>query len=218
MVTSKYDGSKQRYRLKKIGAYSIARTGFFKVNGKKYYGWEDGRGYVMRATTKWVSGKWYRANASGALTNVNGQTSKHIARYVNWAIAIANDDSHGYTQDLNGRWGPDYDCSSLVASALRAAGFPESGATYTGNMLECLKLIGFKWHTDLSKLKRGDILLVHADYRQHTEIYIGKGRLVGAHSSETGGIYGKTGDQTGNEISVTSYYNAPWQGFLRYRG
>ena len=34
---------------------------------------------------------------------------------VTWAIRIANDPAHGYDQD--NRWGPDYDCSSLVISA-----------------------------------------------------------------------------------------------------
>ncbi|MFR8905050.1 MAG: hypothetical protein ACLVHS_14945 [Blautia wexlerae] len=36
---------------------------------------------------------------------------------VTWAIEIANDPAHGYDQD--NRWGPDYDCSSLVISAWR---------------------------------------------------------------------------------------------------
>ena len=36
----------------------------------------------------------------------------------------------------------------------------------------------------------------------HVELYIGDGLTVGAHCSETGGIYGQPGDQTGNEISV----------------
>ena len=50
---------------------------------------------------------------------------------VAWAAAIANDDSHGY--DQGSRWGPDYDCSSLVISAWKQAGVPLS-CTYTGNM------------------------------------------------------------------------------------
>ena len=38
---------------------------------------------------------------------------------VTWAIEIANDPAHGYDQD--NRWGPDYDCSSLVISAWQQA-------------------------------------------------------------------------------------------------
>ena len=36
-----------------------------------------------------------------------------------WARAIAYDDAHGY--DQGSRWGPDYDCSSLVITAYRAS-------------------------------------------------------------------------------------------------
>ena len=38
--------------------------------------------------------------------------SEKIEAAVNWAIQIANDNSHGY--DQANRWGPDYDCSSLL--------------------------------------------------------------------------------------------------------
>ena len=133
-----------------------------------------------------------------------------------WAVKKAKNNKHGYSQA--NRWGPDYDCSSLVCSALKAAGFPNSGATWTGNMKKCLKKIGFKWHRGTRGIQRGDILLAHNSQNQHTEIYLGNGKNVGAHSSENGGIYGASGDQTGNEISVTAYYNMPWDGYLRYKG
>ena len=38
-----------------------------------------------------------------------------IEKAVTWALAIANDNTHGYDQQY--RWGPDYDCSSLIISA-----------------------------------------------------------------------------------------------------
>ena len=38
-----------------------------------------------------------------------------IDKAVTWAVGIANDNSHGY--DQADRWGPDYDCSSLVIQA-----------------------------------------------------------------------------------------------------
>ena len=41
-----------------------------------------------------------------------------LEKACNWAVGIANDDSHGY--DQKHRWGtPDYDCSSLVISAFQ---------------------------------------------------------------------------------------------------
>ena len=36
-----------------------------------------------------------------------------------WAEAIAADEAHGY--DQSARWGPDYDCSSLVIAAYKQA-------------------------------------------------------------------------------------------------
>ena len=143
-----------------------------------------------------------------------------IETYVQNAINIANNNSHGYSQ-VN-RWGKDYDCSSLVITVVESAGIPvksKGGATYTGNMLSAFKRCGF---TDVTKrvnlatgsgLIRGDILL---NRTHHTEIYIGNGRNVGAHSSETGGVTGQTGDQTGKEICTNAYYNYPWTNVLRY--
>ena len=213
LTTSRFDGTKQRYRLVKNGACALVQTGLFEVNGKKYFAWEDGRGYLVCSTSKWIDKKWYVANAKGVLQESN---SDLIERYVSWALGIANDDSHGYSQKR--RWGPDYDCSSFVCAALLKAGLPDSGALWTGNMKSCLRRIGFVWHRGTGGIQWGDIMLVHNDMRQHTEIYLGDGYLVGAHSSETGGIDGRSGDQTGGEISVTPYYNAPWQGYLRFNG
>jgi hypothetical protein len=77
---------------------------------------------------------------------------------------------------------------------------------------------GFRWHSGTSGLRRGDIMLVHREGgRQHTEIYIGKNKTVGAHIAETGGVYGVIGDQTGNEICIAKYSDI-WQGYLRYAG
>lgn len=143
-----------------------------------------------------------------------------IESYVKWALDIAADDRHGYSQAV--RWSPDYDCSSFVISALESAGLPMRayGASYTGNMGAALKACGFYRvkNADLSSgagLVRGDILLNPVT---HTEIYIGDGRTVGAHGSETGGKYGKAGDQTGNEISVQPYRNKNYKEVWRYGG
>lgn len=143
-----------------------------------------------------------------------------IENYVQNAINIANDNSHGYSQ-VN-RWGKDYDCSSFVITVVENAGIPvksKGGATYTGNMLSAFKKCGFTDVTSRvnlatgSGLVRGDILL---NRTHHTEIYIGNGKNVGAHISETGGVTGKTGDQTVKEICTNNYYNFPWTNVLRY--
>lgn len=176
----------------------------------------DENGVIVTSKTLWIDelGGWYAANKNGVLRESDSDDSNHIERYVQWALDIANDDSHGYSQAV--RWGPDYDCSSLVIASLKAAGFQVGAAVYTGNMKSELTKYGFKWHTNFKNLQRGDILLVHNSNRQHTEIYIGNGMTVGAHIAETGGIRGKAGDQTGNEIS-TARYTSIWEGYLRYK-
>lgn len=147
-----------------------------------------------------------------------------IEKAIEWALNIANDSSHGY--DQASRWGPNYDCSSLVISAWQAAGVPvkTKGATYTGNMKYVFTRCGFE---DVAKkagvvlstgagLKRGDILLHE---RNHTAMYLGNGRIVQASINERGGITGgQSGDQTGGEILVRNYYNYPWGVVLRYVG
>lgn len=136
-----------------------------------------------------------------------------------WAEAIANDDSHGYSQ--YSRWNPDYDCSSLVISAYQQAGVPvkDNGATYTGNMYTVFCRTGFKDVTDQVNiatgegLLRGDVLLRTG----HTALYCGNGLEVEAACDEYGGIEGlNPGDQTGYEILV-QFYNPNWQTVLRFR-
>lgn len=144
--------------------------------------------------------------------------NKVIESAIKWAVDIANDDSHGY--DQIGRWGDDYDCSSLVISAYEQAGIKvkEAGATYTGNMLSAFKKCGFEAipYEKGMKLLAGDVLL---NKKHHTVLYIGDGKIVQASINEKGGIYnGKDGDQTGKEIAVGKFYEylKGWDVVLRY--
>lgn len=109
---------------------------------------------------------------------------------VTWAIEIANDPAHGYDQD--NRWGPDYDCSSLVISAWQQAGVPvkTKGAYNTKSMKSVFLSCGFKDVTSSvnldngSGMKRGDVLL---NIARHTVMHIGNGKVVSASINENGG-------------------------------
>jgi len=141
-----------------------------------------------------------------------------------WAEALAADDANGY--DQANRWGPDWDCSSLVIQAYENAGIPvkSRGATYTENMVPVFLSCGFrdvKDSIDLTTgagLQRGDVLV---NVKHHAAICIGGGRIVNAGGNEFGGaVGGRTGDQTGREIRVMNYYLYPqgWDHVLRYEG
>lgn len=135
---------------------------------------------------------------------------------VQFMLDIARDESHGY--DQSARWGPDYDCSSLVISAYKTAGVPLS-STYTGNMRSDFLNNGFAVPVNVNlatgaNLAPGDVLLNEA---HHTAMFVGNGMIVHASGNEFGGATGgMTGDQTGREICVTGYFNFPWDCVLRY--
>lgn len=146
-----------------------------------------------------------------------------VQEVIDFAIGIANNNSHGYSQE-NRSGKPDYDCSSLVIESWEQAGVKvkEAGATYTGNMKNVFLKCGFVnvfWTVGLTSCRGmlpGDILLSEG---HHTAIYIGNEQIVHASINEFGKIVGgKPGDQTGKEICIRSYYNHPWNCVLRYTG
>ena len=132
------------------------------------------------------------------------------AKFIQAAIDYAMDDSHGYSQ-IN-RWGPDFDCASLMYQCGYDAGYDlnRQDPRYTGSMIKDFKAVGFRvddFDGNLGDLEPGDILL---NTTHHTAVYVGNGLLVEASSSETGGIDGRPGDQTRGEIHATHVYNYPW--------
>ena len=144
-----------------------------------------------------------------------------IGAAVELARCMAADGKHGYDQAH--RWGPDYDCSSMLITVWEQVGVPvrTGGATYTGNMREVFLRCGFADVTsevslgDGRGLVAGDVLLNH---RNHTAMMVDEYNLVQARINELGTVTGgQTGDQNGGEIAVRSYYNFPWDCVLRYR-
>ena len=137
-----------------------------------------------------------------------------IESAVSWAEAIAADDSHIYSQDV--RWGPSYDCSSLVISAWEQAGVPlrSKGASHTGNMAAVMLANGFERitsginFTTGSGFKRGDVLLDPLGDQRHVGMSVGNGKIVEAF----GGPY------AAQSIRVTSYYRWGQDRAYRYVG
>lgn len=124
---------------------------------------------------------------------------------MNWMVHIAEDNSHGYSQQ--NRWGPDYDCSSLVVSAYEKAGvaMKSKGIMNSSSMTDSnMRKAGFTNVTSSCDLKtgsgmqQGDVLWRSG----HVAMYIGNGRLVEASSNRG---HPQAGDQTGTEIKTDKY-------------
>ncbi len=222
LITSKYstDGKLKRYYLEKTpdGAWA-AKVGY-SAKGYAHYT-EAKTGYVTLNKTfyEFSTKKWYTADNNGKLSEIKAGVTTIIETYLNWALNLANDNTHGYSQI--DRWGPaDYDCSSMVVTALRQAGLPTGEASWTGNMRTELSKLGWliiPYNGNTSSLVRGDILLHD---QNHVELYLGDNKRVGAHCDENGGIgYGaRPGDQTGEEICVRDYIGNWFTWVLRMKG
>lgn len=136
-----------------------------------------------------------------------------IKKAVQFMIDTANDNTHGYDQThRNGT--PDYDCSSLVATALHKAGFKVSPDSWTGNLKKQLVSCGFA--TCTSPWKPGDI---HLKEGKHVCMSVSDKLIAQASINEKGTARGgKPGDQTGNEINIKPYYvyKGGWDCHYRY--
>lgn len=136
-----------------------------------------------------------------------------VDTYTDYMIAIALDDSHGYSQ-INRGGDPDFDCSSLVGHALSKAGFNVNPNSTTRNLYEQLKKCGF---TNCNRpWKKGDI---HLAVGHHVCVSSDSEHIVHASIDEKGTTKGrKAGDQTGKEICIRKYYNPSygWSYHLRY--
>jgi len=156
------------------------------------------------------------AAAQAGAQTVSYSSSAMINNVLQKAVEIADDNSHGYSQQR--RWGnPDYDCSSFVITCWESAGtgVKEAGATYTGNMKNAFLKTGlFEWipgNPSVEDLRPGDILL---NPGSHTELYYGDGKMIGARHGDRDG---RGGDSSGQEICITKL-SRKWTGVLRYTG
>ena len=123
------------------------------------------------------------------------------------------------------RWnvwvGGETDCSALLITALREAGFDTGSATYTGDLSWNLTARGWeRLYPNLHTARPGDILL--SDEHHVAAVVSGWGwysTVAEAWLDENGGIYyGQSGDQTGLETRTRGIYDFPWDCILRYAG
>jgi hypothetical protein len=161
---------------------------------------------------------------TGSVTGASMQNGISFAQF------IANDNGYGYDQPTRETGWQKYqsdpgctskcgsfDCSSFISAIATAAGYFKTNPNFdTSTEASALEQVGFQQvatsATTSANLQPGDILLAAT----HTELYIGNNQNVGAHSNENGGISGgQVGDQTGNEISVTPFYDDGWIGVFR---
>lgn len=150
--------------------------------------------------------------STGEEERASGSPSEMVDAYLDKALSMAANDAIGYSMSsrcLN----PDVDCSSFVYYSLLHAGYSEEdlGGSWpftTSTMDPILTALGFEKHafTSVSELVAGDILWKSS----HTEIYIGGGQNVGAHSNYDG----RRGDGSGREV-CTGNCSSSWTCFYR---
>lgn len=150
---------------------------------------------------------------------------------VDFAVKIANDNDHGYSQRIRSLYEIDdpksFDCSSLACTAYYYA-FLKNGLTtqarylkehcsYTGNMLKMLNC-GFEVvarnQTAHAQMIKGDLEL---NTTHHVAMAINKDNIVHARSSEG---TTDTKDNSGNEIRTQPWYlySHGWTHRLRFTG
>ena len=191
-------------------AYKASTQKFWKEQAKA------GKTYVeilnATGTAEVADSKLYKNKSIYKLENYCKATTSNLTNtstnYVNWMVEFAADNSHGYS--MNHRtMNPDVDCSSFVYYALLNNGYTKSQlGSYpfsTAAMENILTSIGFEKITyNENSLQEGDILWYPEGFNGHsyghTEVYIGDGKTVGAHSNYDG----ITGDSSGREVSVVS--------------
>lgn len=174
-------------------------------------------------------------------------TKKELAAHFMKHFCIHAD--HGYTQAMEERTGGkttekiyiygkifevpagDFDCSGAVIKAYELAGISCGGATYTGNMRQCMvKSKNFAFRSMSFIAQMGDSYLYHDNKtgNGHTAMCLSAEPdvLMEFSINEKGGIIGgKPGDQLQHgeydeaygrgESHLKLYYDYPWSGILQ---
>lgn len=156
---------------------------------------------------------------------------------VDFAVQMANDNTHGYSQVVRSLYNisapKSFDCSSLVLTSYyyafmknglsEQAAFLKQNCGYTGNMLQ-MKKCGFEVvatkQTAHARMKKGDVELADNNpdgSNSHVALAIDGDNIVHARSSEG---TKNTIDDSGNEIRIQPWYlySRGWTHRLRFTG
>lgn len=226
-----------------LAAYPSQDDGTMQIRLKPAagIGWQ----YSSKATIPGISGKvdrnvFYKDYTATKNENKGEDTVKKtklqiihaiIHDAVEFAVNIANDNNHGYSQRIRSLYEIDdpksFDCSSLACTAYYYA-FLKNGLTtqarylkehcsYTGNMLNmcnCGFEIVARNQTAHSQMQKGDLEL---NTTYHVAAAIDKDNIVHARSSEG---TTDTKDNSGNEIRTQPWYlySHGWTHRLRFTG
>ena len=226
-----------------LAAYPLQDDGTMQIRLKPAagIGWQ----YSSKATIPGISGKvdrnvFYKDYIATKNENKGEDTVKKtklqiihaiIHDAVEFAVNIANDNNHGYSQRIRSLYEIDdpksFDCSSLACTAYYYA-FLKNGLTtqarylkehcsYTGNMLNmcnCGFEIVARNQTAHSQMQKGDLEL---NTTYHVAMAIDKANIVHARSSEG---TTDTKDNSGNEIRTQPWYlySHGWTHRLRFTG
>lgn len=170
-------------------------------------------------------------NSQGGNVMSKNIIQKIIDDAVEFAVNIAKDNSHGYSQQIRSLFNitnpKSFDCSSLVITSFYYA-FMKNGLTeqaeylkthcsYTGNMMymtNCGFEVVARNQTAHASMIKGDIEL---NTTHHTALAIDKNNIVHARTSEG---TSNTIDDSGNEIRVQPWYlySQKWDMRLRFTG
>lgn len=226
-----------------LAAYPSQDDGTMRIRLKPAagIGWQ----YSSKATIPGISGKvdrnvFYKDYTATKNENKGEDTVKKtklqiihaiIHDAVEFAVNIANDNNHGYSQRIRSLYEIDdpksFDCSSLACTAYYYA-FLKNGLTtqarylkehcsYTGNMLNmcnCGFEVVARNQTAHSQMQKGDLEL---NTTYHVAMAIDKDNIVHARSSEG---TTDTKDNSGNEIRTQPWYlySHGWTHRLRFTG
>ena len=226
-----------------LAAYPSQDDGTMQIRLKPAagIGWQ----YSSKATIPGISGKvdrnvFYKdytatKNEGKGEDTVKKTKAQIIQAVINdaveFAVNIANDNNHGYSQRIRSLYEIDdpksFDCSSLACTAYYYA-FLKNGLTtqarylkehcsYTGNMLNmcnCGFEIVARNQTAHSQMQKGDLEL---NVTHHVAMAIDRNNIVHARSSEG---TTDTKDNSGNEIRTQPWYlySHGWTHRLRFTG